>query len=455
MLEELFMKVNQLLHASQSAVFNVEIRVFHTRNPFSPGEQFVSSEELEADQHAIDLSEWQPVLKEYGWSFEYPPRISLIYSDDILYLAAECPESLLAEDDESVVTDYCRTVASLIFTHTNISQLPVCEEYDVRILPAIRNTGHVIDECGVIFIKEQVMAYLKSLSIDAISDFLDEFNKANYTQDQIELISEENRFIFLMEMLNRNGLNIVFLRQVLPKIIHQDLSEQSDAAIFALRDHLTRDYMDYMDSIHLDTMAHQLIQHIDEVLGADVKPGATYLYKLLTLSISLAKADTQRLGNVLVWPIVTKEHDRQILGRELLKRVYARILEHAPAQIESNDCLMQTSQILQAKHQELLTVVKLMAERFAAEARLHKPATFSFFADKHEGLMNAFVRELSALKTAQVSTEQLKFRLLDVLHRFRDQFASGRSKRAMELFNALMDGHFPNPVLQNNLDLTP
>ena len=202
-------------------------------------------------------------------------------------------------------------------------------------------------------------------------------------------------------------------------------------------------------------MAHQLIEHMDEVLLHNLKPGATYTQKWLTLSIALAKSDTQRLANVLGWPIVTKEQDRQILGRELLARVYVLGLEQAPNLLDFNNGLIHTPQILEAKREALLLVVNLMAERFAAEARLHKPASFSFFADRHEGLMHAFVRELSVLKTAQVSTEQLKFRLLDVLHRFRDQFASGRSRRPIELFNALMDGHFPSPALQSNLDLTP
>jgi hypothetical protein len=447
------MDINQLLHASPDLAQSYQRRVFCIRNPELTIEQWVTSSELAADQRSIALSEWQPVLREYGWFSEHPPRISVIYSDDHLLIAAECSDDLLNDEPGRSLTDYCRSIASLVFPHINISELPLDEQPDSVISAQMKNIGDLIDECGIIFRKEAVIERLKSFSMEEIQNTLDAFNQANYTQDRIDTMVEDNRFVFLMEMFNRNGLNITFLRQLLPKIIHINLDKFSDMTIFALRDRLTHNYMHYVDSIHLDRMANQLMQHRDELLKDDLKPGATDGQKWLSLSIALAKSDTQRLANILEWPLVAKEQDRQILAHELLKRVSAKMQREHLGQMDIRDCLPQTPQILEAKREELLTVVKLMAERFSAEASLRKPATFSFFSNKHDGLIHAFVRELSGLKKLHVSTEQLKFRLLDVLHRFREQFESVGSKRAIELFNTAMEGHFPSTGLASNMTM--
>ena len=101
---------------------------FFIKNPMPPGEQLVTCEELEHDQRSLDLTEWQPVLKEHGWSLIRPPRVRVFYANDVLYIGAEIPASMMAMGQEAylaAVTDYTRSIASLVFPHINISELPV------------------------------------------------------------------------------------------------------------------------------------------------------------------------------------------------------------------------------------------------------------------------------------------------------------------------------------------
>ena len=101
---------------------------FFTKNPEATGEQLVTRDELARDQRALNLTEWAPVLTSYGWNLIRPPETNVFFENDMLYVGAEIPAELVAMnalDNTMAVTDYARAVASLIFPHINISELPL------------------------------------------------------------------------------------------------------------------------------------------------------------------------------------------------------------------------------------------------------------------------------------------------------------------------------------------
>ncbi|KTC84859.1 hypothetical protein [Legionella brunensis] len=91
----------------------------------------VTCDELRDNQRSLDLTKWQPALKEFGWNLVRPPRIRVFYANDILYIGAEIPAEMMDEKNtpkkeyEEQITNYTRTIASLVFPDLPINDLPV------------------------------------------------------------------------------------------------------------------------------------------------------------------------------------------------------------------------------------------------------------------------------------------------------------------------------------------
>ena len=522
---------------------------FFIKNPNPPGEQLVTCSELERDQRSLDLTEWKEVLEEHGWRLIRPPRIRVFYVNDVLSIGAEIPASMLAMDDAAyldAITNYTRAIASLVFPHINISELPVNSrlrdsfdkskknvgnginaihsqivaalegnfesilalynkhhgihltisefegldksvvviqmlkennigflrefmpelinkdfstidnkqllrirdmcllDYEIN-LTGVENIDRMISECDMILLKkEHVINSIQALSNEGFSDLLTAFNQANHSDYEPREFLHDYRFIVVMEMLNRNGNNIVFLRQVLPTLLGKNVSTFTDQAVFALRDHFTHGYMHSVDETLVGSVATTLV---DQLITSGFNVGASYAEKLLQLATLVAKADIQGLVAGLGLPIITKKQDRQALSRKLLTIISAKVAE-IDVEVGAPDHLLpQTSYILQMSRVDLLNAMQNMANEFATNKEIRHFALFSFFPRKHSNIINKFVKELRALvDNTDLTLEQLRFQLIDVVQRLHNTLEHGYSRRTLSVLNTMLAQQLPGPT---------
>lgn len=106
---------------------------------------------LKSNQVSLDDADWSGPLAEFGWKLVRPPRIRVFYTNDILYIGAEIPESLMAIKDkaeyERQVTAYTRKIGELVFPNlkNTISNLEVNEHLRSRFPTARGQRGKVLD----------------------------------------------------------------------------------------------------------------------------------------------------------------------------------------------------------------------------------------------------------------------------------------------------------------------
>lgn len=514
------------------------------------GAQLISSRELEDDQRSLDLtSNWQPVLKDYGWNLIRPPRICVFYDNDVLYVNAETPANMMRirarRDYQNAVIEYNRAIASLIFPHTNISQLPVNPQLrssiqsehseidqvfshandkniniqaiaalehhfdeiltsynhhqstyftttdfaglDKRIavmemlrvdnlgflreilprllnkdfskvvddellhtrdlylhdyeenLPNIKNSSQIEVECNVLLKKESVIQSLKDISKDQFSLLLAAFNQANNCFLSIDQFAPENRYIVVMEMLNRSGQNITFLRQGLRWFLDIDLSTQTDHAIFALRDRVVQDYMDFIDKRYLGKKAKELVRNVDRFLGEELKPDASIAEKFLKLAIRVANSGIQAIAYELGLPLILKENDRLALSRQLLASLAARMNEDEIGPLESEDLLPQTQQLLDSDPDELSKIIDKITDEFTNNKALQHQPSLLFFLGKHRDTISKFVQKLHELNDEELSTEQLKFGFIGLLQQFHDDLVKGKETKPLVALTKILN----------------
>ncbi len=110
----------------------------------------VYCEVLKVNQVSLDDTEWQAPLKEFGWDLIRPPRIRVFYTNDILYIGAEIPHSMMSIKDtkeyEKAVTNYTRKIGELIFPQLkeDIKALEVNEHLRSRFPTSRGQRGEVL-----------------------------------------------------------------------------------------------------------------------------------------------------------------------------------------------------------------------------------------------------------------------------------------------------------------------
>jgi len=278
-------------------------------------------------------------------------------------------------------------------------------------------------------------ARMQDMAAHHFEALLAKFNVANETHLPLHNFPEETRLVAMMEMLNRNGKNIAFLRQILPLIINQDLSEQSDQAIYALRGQLTHGYMSRVNKDDLNTMAWSLVtqavtdESIPQVSAAD---------KLLTLALAVSRSTFAGADQVLA---IRKPQDKLAFSGEVLPVILEQLADAGA--VNADRFLPHTNQILHLSHDDLIAKVKDIAEVFATNKTLHERAAFSFFKSEGSDTIYAFVKELRALEKAALTPEQFKIQTLDVIQQFHDKIKSGRSIRTLNMLISQLEEKFP------------
>jgi hypothetical protein len=105
---------------------------------------------LQEFQRSLDLADWGPALKEFGWNLVRPPRIRVFYTNDILYIGTEIPISMKdmpQVEFEKKLTAYTRQIATLVFPNLPVNILPENPHLRTRFPTARGECGEAIRTC--------------------------------------------------------------------------------------------------------------------------------------------------------------------------------------------------------------------------------------------------------------------------------------------------------------------
>ncbi|STX50883.1 Uncharacterised protein [Legionella busanensis] len=123
---------------------------FFIKNEFD--REIISCNTLEQNQRSLDLTPWQEPLKQFGWNLIRPPRIRVFYANDILYIGAEIPISMMSLDDAFFIpkiADYIRQIAKLVFPTLPIDSLEANEVLRSRFPTGRGESGQVISSTTI------------------------------------------------------------------------------------------------------------------------------------------------------------------------------------------------------------------------------------------------------------------------------------------------------------------
>ena len=150
-------KATYNMHGATDDILALTVTPVHGTTTFfipEPHKEFL--DKLKENQRSLDRTGWQPALEQYGWSLVRPPRIRVFYANDVLYIGAEIPANFMAkskEEFEQKVTEYTRTIASLVFPGLPIADLPVNPVLRSRFPTSRGERGEVISSKGIQYLE--------------------------------------------------------------------------------------------------------------------------------------------------------------------------------------------------------------------------------------------------------------------------------------------------------------
>lgn len=633
---------------------------FFIRHPDS-GAQYVSCRELENDQRSLDTTDWNGVLRGYGWDLIRPPRARVFYANDVLYLGAEIPVKMMAlgdDDYQNAVTNYTRAIASLVFPHINISELPVNAQLHARLqrerglgepvlstaqhysmpwgegrravviqvfnhghsrylshyqtgsgfitaflqneiyagiyqhntlhdlftwaqaqhhvantvtedklqqhyarivckrgcvatnqlilqafqcdlfmalsrdiidenqavvgryfnaihsqtleeinnhfdeilafynqcvgthlsveqfakldkrlavlqmlkqdniaflysvmprllnldissfdndellnmrdvylldyesnLPEINNRQQMLEACEVILKKEALIAKIRLLPDNEFKQLVNFFLDVHRYDNSSMHFPMENKLIVFMEMLNRNGLNIQFLRRTLSWLFEINLSSYADAALYALRDQFTENYIELLDKHCLNAVAMC-------VLGQEKGDSAV---DILKKAIGLDELGLHSFIQDTGLPLILKQRDSELLTKRLLGCLFMKILEkNNTTLVPSAELTLSTHQLIAIEPHGTAATIRSIADTYANRT-LHQRTSFLFFRERHSDTISAFIEELRILATRELPSERLKVRFIAALEQFYEKIAQDQDKRPLLILDEVVN----------------
>ncbi|WP_419420660.1 hypothetical protein ACNVED_05000 [Legionella sp. D16C41] len=269
------------------------------------------------------------------------------------------------------------------------------------------------------------------------------YNQEHNTNYETYQFPKETRLLILMEMLNRNNPNIKFLRNVLPMLVDEDISQYEDKAILNLRNQITENYIDYIDSDFIKEAAKVIYSNFD---FTRLLPSKDSLLKLRGLNpeqqyMRIIAAFAQKPNTELVrlvmhqcgLPFIAKEKDQQELGLRLANELLNQQDEQLMPSNSFSSIETDINRLILADRNTLINRLKLVKSNFEDHKELHqrKHKGMSFFKGKHSHTINEFIQALDDLIKQDLSKEDLQLETLTLLLIFHDNLKANYSIRAI------------------------
>lgn len=305
-------------------------------------------------------------------------------------------------------------------------------------LPWIENSVQMVDECDVILKKESSIKSIKEFSHEEFEGILKVFKQVNRYADQSSEFPSTNRYIAVMEMFNRNGLNIDFLRRVFSRLLNNHFATQHESILYALRDRITDGYMGFLDKKYLHQVATQLIDNVDDFLEDGSASDTSFVRKALQLSTQIAQLEIQPIAAKLGLPLILNKRDREIFCRRLLVSLFEKMSEIGIAKGQSAHVFSKTQQILELDPGVLSETVLKVADEFANRT-VHQRISFLFFRERHSETISVLLDELRGMVTKNLSPEQLKLEFIGCLQAFYDKLRHDKEQTPLRALDEVLN----------------
>lgn len=290
---------------------------------------------------------------------------------------------------------------------------------DMHFLDFKENVGlePVVLESSEEIIREMIQDSSREMKLDIAASYhfetiLADYNKVHKQDYKSEQFNEAARDVVIMEMLNRKGKNIAFLRQTLPLLLNRDLSQLSDKDVLACRDEFTRNYPALLKDTYALIVTRLEPQKSDKLIQ------------------ELAGGDLKRfnqVANELKLPIVLKGDDAELIRKNLLHA--AVTLNHSKKPFYDDVKLLME----ESDSETLIAKLKTISMVLDTNPTLHQRSFFSFFTGKHSESIHRFAADMERItEQHKDDPEQLKVEALNTLISFHHKLEEGSSRRTIE-----------------------
>ncbi|KTD59908.1 hypothetical protein Lsha_1658 [Legionella shakespearei DSM 23087] len=295
---------------------------------------------------------------------------------------------------------------------------------DMHFLDFKENVGlePVVLESSEEIIREMIQDTSREvkLQIAATQHFetiLADYNKVHHYDYKSDQFNEAARAVVIMEMLNRKGKNIAFVRQTLPLLINKDLSKLSDKEVLACRDQFTQNYPTLLKDTYALVVtsldAKQSDQLIQELAGGDLK-------------------HFNKVANELKLPLVSKVEDAELIRKNLLHA--AVTLNRSERPFYDNVALLME----ESDSEVLIARLKTIAMVLDTNSTLHQRSFLSFFTGKHSESIHKFAADIERItEQYKDDPQQLKVEALNTMISFHRKLEEGSSRRTIEALSKI------------------
>ncbi len=483
-------KASHNMQVATSDIQAMTVTPLHGTTTFfipEPHKEFL--DRLRDDQRSLDLTNWQPALEKFGWSLVRPPRIRVFYCNDVLYIGAEIPAQLMNLVDkrefEQSVTDYTRTIATLVFPHLPIKDLPVNPYLRSRFPTSRGERGDVIHTQH-----EQELAWGEgSLHADVTvlthgdSRYLPHYQTGSgfvtaFLQNELYAeIYSRNSFEDLVEWAKANHqlyaeINVEKITQQYMKLTNDDEKKALEAFQKELFMAFSRDIIDenkkkvgrYLNATHtqalnalgrnLDMLIKmynrhhdtQLTEHMvhgfpkEQIILELLKSNSTNFLKEIMpqlLNADFRTVDDKKLLHLRDMHLQDFEHNHNVdASREEKAQIKAN--QQAIHGIITNNFEEKIDFII-SKPEKLVENITNIAERLKNNPVLHQRAAISIFTGAHSAKINKFAQKIDELtKNYSDNPEQLEQEAKKALIDFHTTLKKGSSRRTMSALQELV-----------------
>ncbi|WP_158617517.1 hypothetical protein [Legionella sp. km772] len=425
-----------------------------------------------------------------------PPRIRVFYSNDVLYIGAEIPAHLMAitkkEDFESAVTDYTRTIASLVFPHLPIQDLPVNKFLRSRFPTSRGERGEVINikpDQELAWADGEILHADVTISNHGDSRYLPHYQTGSgfvtaFLQNELyEEIYTRTTFTELVQLANEKSEKVAKANdQVYTPIDVEQVTQQymklnnnnEKEALHAFQNELfmtfSRDIIDenkkkvgrYLNAIHTQALNalgrnfDMLIKmynnhhrtHLTEEQFHGFPPSQVILELLKTnntgflreimpqlLNTDFDKVDDKQLLHLRNMHIQDFEHNL-----DLSKKEQARFTstQHGIHGIITNN-FREKIDYITGNPEILVNNIKNIADSLKNNKVLHQRAAISIFTGAHSASINKFAQKIDELiKKHENDPEKLQKESHKALIEFHSTLEKGSSRRTMSALQDLV-----------------
>lgn len=453
-------------HITSPDVEAMPIIPLHVTGTFNIHELSISCESLEKNQQALVNTNWRTPLAKYNWTLVRPPSVRVFYSDDILYIGAEYPASILNEKNVEkrrlLATGYLQQILNLMFPNVPIEALTTNQGTGVE-FETLRGEHGQFEMKTPLFDNVSILRHGDARYLphyQTASGFvIAQAQNDLYVQIQIHQTFDTLYAWAKQKKLITNKTQAQVYEKY-SKLLGTDTDKILDAFKLELFNAGARDIIDenklrvgtYFSALHKEER-DALIQNLPELLSTYNRYHGTSL-NLTRLSqlpkpmivIQLLESKNIAFLKVIIPQILNIDirslNDEEIYKiRDIHINNYLRVSQVEDKQIHTDTLTAHLIHLSNHSSDSLIPIMKNIASSLIQNKTLHHRAAISFFKGVHSDAIHQFAKNIDEVIQFTQKGSSIKQDLLDLLQDFHDQLKKGKSVRTIRALEKAIEDY--------------